>query len=66
MTFPDPHAGSRGRVAQRRREQESRIADLLAIGGLAASTDEAARRIGVDPTAIRRYKRILRSRGHRG
>lgn len=66
MTFPDPHAGSRGRVAQMRRDQARRIDALIELGGVHASTERAARLLGVHPTAIRRYKRILRARraGH--
>lgn len=62
MTFPDPHAGSRGRVAQMRREQEQRIAQLIDLGGVHANTGRAASILRVNETAIRRYKRILRAR----
>ena len=66
MTFPltsaRASAAARRRVAAMREIRDSRLEDLIMIGGLAADQHEAARRIGVSERTIRYYRAELRRR----
>ena len=67
MTFPltreQASAAARRRVAMMREIRDSRVQDLIMIGGLEVDQREAAQRIGVSERTIRYYRAGLRRRG---